>query len=190
MKIVTIMGSPNLKGKTAGAMELFEKELRAKGHEVERINIAEKSVLGCRGCHACTKISDRPGCIQKDDAEYIFGQMIGADEIVYGSPLIGWDISSQIKPLFDRHYSMVKGYMSPHHKSFIENKSVSLLITCAGPEEKNADLVQVFFDRMGIYLKAKNVRKFILPWSMRDDFYSRAEIMGHKIVSEMISCYI
>jgi len=187
MKILTILGSPKKNGNTSKVLDIFEGNLKTQGHEVEKIHISDCNVNGCMECWACTKALDEPGCIQKDDAIFIFKRMISSDAVVYASPLIGWDVSSQIKPLFDRHFCLVKGYGTQEQKSFIENKPVSLLITCMGPLENNTDLVEAFFDRFGGYIKSNEVRKYVVPRSMAPDFPQRAEETAKKMSEDIIS---
>jgi multimeric flavodoxin WrbA len=54
--------------------------------------------------------SDRPGCVQKDDAFSVFERMMAADALIYSSPLYCWDFPAQMKALIDRHFCLVTGY--------------------------------------------------------------------------------
>ncbi|MDF2988675.1 MAG: NADPH-dependent reductase [Eubacterium sp.] len=67
MKITTVMGSPKKHGKTATALEFFEKQLLSQGHEIDRINITDYHINGCLGCYACMQNKDVAGCVQKDE---------------------------------------------------------------------------------------------------------------------------
>lgn len=188
MNILTILGSPKKKGNTSRVLQYFEKAARKKGHHVARINLIDHTIGLCRECHACTKITEKPGCVQRDDVQTIFDKMFDADEIVYASPLIGWDVSSLMKTFMDRHYSIVKGFVgAPVHKSFIDGKSISLLMSCMGPIENNCDLVQVFFDRFGSHVKAGRVRKYVVPKSIAPDFADRAQEGAIKMAKEIIA---
>ncbi len=188
MKVLTILGSPKKKGKTAAVLTMFEEQMKSRGDEVERISITDYNINGCLGCGVCTGVPDSPGCVQKDDFSTIFDKMASSDVIVYASPLIGWDISSQIKPLMDRHFCLVKGYSTENHKSLIENKRISLLITCGGPIENNADIVQVFFDRFGSYAKGQVFGKYIVPFSQSPDFEDRAKNMAKEMAGALAGC--
>ena len=164
MKIVTLLGSPRKKGNTAAALGMFEKEMKAAGHEVKRVNVSSAGVKPCLSCWKCMKIKDEPGCVQKDGAAEVFKEMIAADGIVYATPLYCWCFSAQIKALIDRHVCLVKGYDSDEHNSFLAGKKTALLVTCEGPVEDNADLIQVAFDRtMGEYAMMEIVGKYIVP---------------------------
>jgi len=182
MKVITLLGSPRKRGNTATALGWLEEAMKAQGHDIDRVNIVDFEVKGCLGCHKCEGITDEPGCVQKDDALGIFERMMSADAVVYASPLYCWGFSSQMKALIDRHFCLVKGYGSPDYKSFAEGKKTALLVTCDGPVENNADIIQVLFDRLNDYAKTKVVGKYIIPSCAAPD------AMGHEakiIVDQM-----
>jgi multimeric flavodoxin WrbA len=168
MRILTILGSPRKKGNTAKVLSLFEDEVE-KDHEVERINITQYKVGGCLGCYKCQEKRDEPGCVQEDDALTIFEKMIQADAIVYASPLYCWSFTSQIKPLIDRHFCMVKGYGTPDHDSLLSGKPAALLVTCAGPIEGNCDAIKRIFTGFSEYVKLTAKGDFILPFCTTPD---------------------
>ena len=168
MKVTTILGSPREKGNTAKVLGLFE-ELIMQDHEVDRINIASRKVNGCLGCMKCREVTDEPGCVQEDEAGSIFERLIDADALIYASPLYCWGFSSQMKAFIDRHFCLVKGYGSPDHKSLIAGKRTALLVTCGGPVENNADLIQGIFDRVNNFVKCNVVGKYIVPFCTTPD---------------------
>jgi multimeric flavodoxin WrbA len=168
MKILTILGSPRIKGNTAGVLSLFEKEVETD-HQVERIHITQHKVGGCLGCYTCQKKKDEPGCVQKDDALTIFGKMMESDAIVYASPLYCWSFTSQIKPLIDRHFCLAKGYGTPDHQSLLSGKPAALLVTCAGPIEGNCDAIQRIFSGFSEYVMLAMKGNFILPFCTTPD---------------------
>lgn len=53
MKVVTILGIPKSKGKTAHVIDIFERSLIIKGHEVKRFQISNHNIKGCIGCFSC-----------------------------------------------------------------------------------------------------------------------------------------
>ncbi|MFC1890076.1 flavodoxin family protein [Thermodesulfobacteriota bacterium] len=168
MKITTILGSPRKNGNTAKVLGRFE-ELADSDHEVDHIHIASHDVKGCLGCGACEKSCDEPGCVQKDEAMSIFERMMRADVVVYASPLYCWGFSSQIKALIDRHYCLVKGYGTEDYRSFVEGKQALLLVTCDGPIEDNADLIQELFARLCSYGKCEAAGNYIVPFCSAPD---------------------
>jgi multimeric flavodoxin WrbA len=164
MKITTLLGSPRKKGNTAQALSWYEEEINALGHNIDRVNIVDLKVNGCLGCGKCEGAKDEPGCVQKDDVMEIFNGMMRADAVVYASPLYCWGFSAQMKALIDRHFCLVKGYGTPEYTSLVDGKPTGLLVTCAGPIENNADLIQVLFDRINAFGRSKVVGKYVLPF--------------------------
>lgn len=169
MKVTTILGSPKKKGNTAKVLGRLEEELKNKGHEVDRVNIVDRDINGCLGCGTCQSVPDEPGCVQKDDAVSVLENMMSADALVYASPLYCWGFSSQMKALIDRHFCLITGYGSPEYKSLLDGKRTALLVTCAGPIENNADLIQDVFDRFNDYLNCKVVGKYVVPFCTTPD---------------------
>jgi len=187
MKIITILGSPRKKGKTAQTLDLFEDNILAQGHEVERIYLTDHQIKGCVGCHSCTKKNDAPGCVLKDDAVPVFEKIILADAIVYASPIYCFDFTSQFKTFLDRHWCLTQNYGTPYASSNIAGKKVALLITCMGTAEQNADLAQEVFDRsMKGVLKCSIVGKYIVPLSESPDFKDRAKETIEKLSKDIL----
>ncbi len=185
MKIATVMGSPKRHGKTATALEFLEKKLLSQGHEIDRINVTDYHINGCLGCYACMQNKDAAGCIQKDDAEQVFMRIISADAVIYASPLYSFDFTAQLKPLVDRSFSLT-------NTPLLDGKRVALLITCAGQEDGNADLVQEFFRRSfdgankGMF-HTKLVGEFIIPFSDASDFNDRARKTADDLVRAILN---
>jgi len=163
MQVTTILGSPRKHGNTAKVLTVFEKLITRQGHQVDRINIVDYEVNGCLGCQACQKVRHGPGCKQKDDAVKIFKRMIASDAVIYATPLYTYGFTAQMKALIDRENCLVTGYGSPEYTSLLKGKRSALLVTCGGPIEENADLIQTVFDREGQYQQWNIVGKYIVP---------------------------
>lgn len=140
MKIITIMGSPKKNGKTALTLSLFEERMIKANNEIERINITDANIKPCMECYACTRIKTEHGCPQVDDWDMVIKKILSADAIIYASPLFCFDITAQLKPLIDRHFSLM-------NKGLLTGKYTALLITCGGEEAGNADLIPIMFRR-------------------------------------------
>lgn len=153
MKITTILGSPRKKGNTSTILTLMENEFRSKGHEVERINLQEFNLNPCRACFACKDISEKPSCVQKDDANMLFRKLAESDAIVLSSPLYMWTYSAQMKAFLDRSLCIVSGFMTPEHTSLIAGKKTAFVVACAGPLEMNADLMPSLIGRWAWFAK-------------------------------------
>ena len=162
MNIITLLGSPRRRGNTAAALRAFE-ELMQPQHHVERINIVDHDVRGCLGCDVCQKVTDEPGCAQKDDAPAILRRLMDVDLIVYASPVYCWAFSAQMKALMDRHYCMVKWHDGQKTGALMRGKHTMLLATCGGGvAEEEADLMRVMFEREMRYLEAEVVGQYVV----------------------------
>jgi multimeric flavodoxin WrbA len=163
MKILTIQGSPRRRGNTATVLGWFE-TLMTKGHEVEHIELAEYRVNGCQHCSQCQSALDVLFCPQGDDAVALFSRMCDSDVIVYATPLYTWGFPSQLKALIDRHICMIKGIATATPESLLKGKRTTLLVTCGGSEQDDADLIQKVFDRFHACTGCSVVGKYVVPF--------------------------
>ena len=99
MKIVVLEGSPNKNGSSNMLAEQFIKGALETGHQVEVIDAARAKIHPCTGCIHCGY--DGP-CIQKDEMEQIRESILGADMMVFVTPLYYYGMSAQLKILIDR----------------------------------------------------------------------------------------
>ena len=164
MKILSLMGSPRKRGNTAKVLGWVEEELSISGHAIERLHVVDFEIHGCLGCGTCQKNFAESGCVQKDDTESVLMKIIEADMVLYATPLYCWGFTSQMKALIDRQYCLVKGYGTENYKSLVEGKRTALLVTCAGPVEENADVIQTMFNRENGYAKCNIVCKYVIPY--------------------------
>ena len=188
MKIITLMGSPKRKGNTATVLGWFE-QLVAPAHQVERVNIVDLDIRGCTGCHACQKVMDRPGCVQKDDAPALIERLLAADAVVYATPLYCWDFTAQMKALIDRHFCLSKWQGSRVARALLSGKRMALLVTCADPVENNADLIQVMFDRIVAVAGGVMVGKYMVPdCSTPDKLGEAARAVAAQMARDLAVC--
>lgn len=130
-KIIIIQGGGRPHGNTAQLSEGFADGARAAGHQVEMIFLSKFEIKGCTGCNAC-RYGEKP-CIQKDSFLEIAAKIREADLTVFASPLYFWSISSQLKALIDRFYSLSQKEPAPtqgRHAAF-PVKDCALLMTSA-----------------------------------------------------------
>ncbi len=163
MHIVTLLGGPRTDGNTDRLLDWTERALKDWRHEVTRVNLAELSIHGCKSCFACTESPDEPGCVLSDDALAVFSRMIQADAILFATPLYMWGYAAQLKALLDRSICLVSGFGGPEHQSLIAGKPSALLVSCAGPREGNADLIEASFPRFANYTRLDCRGVFVFP---------------------------
>ena len=99
MKIVILAGSPNRKGSSNLLADCFRQGAEEAGHTVEIIDAAHADIHPCTGCIHC---GYEGPCAQKDGMERIRPAILGADMLVFATPLYYYGMSAQLKTLIDR----------------------------------------------------------------------------------------
>ena len=114
MKIIILLGSPNKKGSTSILAEQFRRGAEESGHAVEAIDICHADVHPCTGCVRC---GYEGPCVQKDDVEDIRRKLLGADMVVFATPLYYYGMTAQLKTVIDRFCAYNSSLNSRHLKS-------------------------------------------------------------------------
>jgi len=185
MTVVTILGSPRKRGNTATVLKEFE-ALAQPHATLQRINVVDANVGGCRGCDACQRVADGPSCVQKDDVNRILSVIMAADMIVYAAPVYVWDFPAQMKALMDRHYCLIKNTTTPQPTYLLQGKSAVLLATCGGTAEENADVLRIVFRREMSYLHCHVVGEYILPLcTLPSELGTRPYEMARRMIQDL-----
>lgn len=98
MNILILEGSAQLSGSSHMLSEAAARGAREAGHRVERIETARAAIHPCTGCVHC---GYEGPCVQKDDMERIRPQILGADMLIFATPLYYYGMSAQLKTLID-----------------------------------------------------------------------------------------
>lgn len=114
MKIVVLQGSPNRRGSTYLLADSFRQGAESAGHTVEMIDVAHANIHPCTGCVRC---GYEGPCVQKDGTEDIRRKILGADMIVFATPLYYYGMSAQLKTLVDRFCAFNASLTRKHMKS-------------------------------------------------------------------------
>jgi multimeric flavodoxin WrbA len=163
MQVLSIFSGPRKKGNTATVLGWVEEELKTGNHNVERINLMQKTVNGCIGCLKCKDNMEKPGCIQKDDGSQVLDMIVDSDVVIFAAPLYYWGFPAQIKALIDRYHCLYRGVCgSPDHTSFVEGQYQALIVTAADPFENNAEQILTAFQRFLVYNKAYSAGEFFV----------------------------
>lgn len=97
--MVVLLGGGRNNGNTFQLAHAFMDGARAAGHNARLISLNEYRVEPCRGCNVCR--FQKP-CIIKDDFNELVPEILGADCVVFASPLYYWTFSAKIKAFVER----------------------------------------------------------------------------------------
>jgi len=99
MRILIINGNVKTDGFIAGALNLIQDHLVAKGVQVSSLRLADADIQDCRGCFNCLKTGV---CILNDDMKEITARMLDADGFVIGSPVRNGSTTACYKRFYER----------------------------------------------------------------------------------------
>lgn len=142
MKIVVLEGSPNINGSSNMLADNFIRGAEENGHHVEVIDAAHAKISPCTGCVTCGY--DGP-CAQKDDMEQIKSAILGADMLVFVTPLYYYGMSAQLKTLIDRFCALNGSIQRKHMKS-------ALLSVAWNGEDWTFDALEAHYHTLVKYL--------------------------------------
>ena len=97
--VLILSTSPRKGGNSDTLAEEFAHGAREAGHQVEKIELYNKTIGFCRGCLACQKTRR---CVVHDDADMIAQKMLTADVLVFATPVYFYEMCGQMKTLLDR----------------------------------------------------------------------------------------
>jgi hypothetical protein len=127
-KILVISTSMRANSNSDMLAEAFVGGAREAGHEVEKVSLKNKSIGFCKGCLACQKTGS---CVIQDDAGEIVEKMLHADVLVFATPIYYYEMSGQMKTMFDR--------ANPLYTADYAYRDVYLLATAADEDEHAID---------------------------------------------------
>ncbi len=104
MKITVITGSPRRNGTSNYLADEFIRGAEENGHKIFRFDSAHSNVNNCIACNACT-MGSKP-CIHKDDFVELREHLLEADVIAFVTPIYYFEMTSTIKKVIDRFYSI------------------------------------------------------------------------------------
>jgi multimeric flavodoxin WrbA len=106
MKILGLSFSAREQGNTELLLEAVLAGARQQGAGTELYRVAAKDIKPCDGCGGCFKTGE---CPIKDDMQELYGKMLEADGIIFGSPVYFYNITAQGKAVIDRTIAIGHG---------------------------------------------------------------------------------
>ena len=99
MLIVGLSGSPRVGGNTDLILQEALASAKAEGANVNLIRISDYHILPCTGCMSCFSTKK---CVNEDDGEKLYQEILKADGIIMGSPSYFQGVTAQMKLFIDR----------------------------------------------------------------------------------------
>jgi multimeric flavodoxin WrbA len=126
--ILIINTSPRQGGNSEALANEFARGALEAGHQVEKVDLRDKTIGFCRGCLACQKTRQ---CIIKDDASVIAQKMLISEVIVFATPIYFYEMCGQMKTMLDRS--------NPLFLADYAFRDIYLAATAADKEEQALD---------------------------------------------------
>ena len=103
-KITVLTGSPRKNGTSNYMADEFIRGAKENGYEVYKFDTSKADIKNCLGCNACG-MGTKP-CIHKDDFIDLREHLLNSDVIVFVTPMYYFGMSSTLKKVIDRFYSI------------------------------------------------------------------------------------
>lgn len=126
--ILVISTSPRAGGNSDRMADEWIRGAREAGNIVEKVALREHTVGFCRGCLTCQRTRR---CIVGDDGNDIVGRMLGADILVFATPIYYYGMCGQMKTMLDRS--------NPLYSDDYRFREVYLLAAAAEEAESTVD---------------------------------------------------
>lgn len=134
-KVVAFVGSPRKTGNTATLVKEVIRGAQDAGAATTIFNLYDRNIKPCQGCLVCRKTGH---CFMQDDVQDMFQQIVDADVVVFGSPVYVWQVTAQMKLLWDR----LCGLFDENYKPRYAAKGLIMVYTQGNP---NAQAFQTAF---------------------------------------------
>lgn len=129
MDVLILNGSMRRGQNTDTLLEPVARALTEGGARVKTMLLSELEIAACRGCYACQRVPDRYGCAIEDDMQAVAGAIIGADCVLFATPIYTWYCTAPMKAALDRHYGLNKFYGGGELGSLWAGKRCGVVVT-------------------------------------------------------------
>jgi multimeric flavodoxin WrbA len=108
-QIIIISGSYKKNGNTATLIDWVCAGAKRQGIKTEIVQAAylKHRPVGCTSCRKCQKLKEYR-CVLNDEISPVLTRMIGADVIVFATPLYFFAASAPLKAVIDRMFALYK----------------------------------------------------------------------------------
>jgi putative NADPH-quinone reductase len=151
--ILTVSGGSPQNDSLETVLFWVEDELRASGHNVERINLFAKTLKGGAGGGQFNE----PGFHRADDVPWIIDKLVASDAVIYASPIYYWGFSTLLRTLIDRYHWRFRGHNGESKYGLhVKGQRQALVVTTPEPFFNNAEPLLTIFHRMLVRFEARS----------------------------------
>ena len=140
MKLLSLMGSPRKGRSTDTLLDAAGNAFAEAGGDVEKLHVPDLDIKPCVGCYGCMKDLDTV-CVQRDDMDAVYGKLLEADALLWGTPIYMWSPTAQFKLFLDRLFPL-GDYQSTRWRCKLAGKPVGLVIVYADPDPIHSGIAQ------------------------------------------------
>jgi multimeric flavodoxin WrbA len=134
VKLLSLVGSPRKGRNTDTLADQAGRSYSEAGGAVEKLYLADLDIRPCRGCYACMEGEGLDSvCVQQDDMTEVYGKLLGADALLWGTPVYMWSPTAQMKLFLDRLFPF-GDYQTTRWRCALAGKPVGLIIVYADPD--------------------------------------------------------
>ena len=179
-KVLMINGSHRTDGNTSILLSYIEKGATSEGGEVELIRLRDLNLKPCTYCLKCTISGE---CNLDDDISILLEAGLKARNIVLGTPVSRWFVSSYMKLILDREILYQKGVF--------ENTGVVFALLMGPEQDKTLSCMLNILMRIAnhgkMIYKGRIVANGVLEigdLDKLDDFKDEAIRLGQSIITK------
>ncbi|WP_312423362.1 flavodoxin family protein [Anaerospora hongkongensis] len=147
-KVVAFIGSPRKNGNTATLVKEVMRGAQDAGADTTIFNLYDMNIKPCQGCLVCRKTGY---CTMQDDLQNMFQQIVEADAVVFGSPVYVWQVTAQMKLLWDRLCGLFDENFQPRYTV----KNLIMVYSQGNPDPQS---FQISFQTNEAVLKLLNLQ--------------------------------
>jgi multimeric flavodoxin WrbA len=103
-KILIFNGSPRKNGNTSVLIKECLRAIEESGKQAEVFFLNDMTIKPCQFCDWCID-NNAMSCVEKDDMEELYPELLESDVIVLAAPIFWFTISAQLKLFIDRLYA-------------------------------------------------------------------------------------
>ena len=99
MKVLAISSSPRKNGNSETLLQQALLGAKNSSTKIELVCLRNHAINPCTGCNRCY---DKGCCVIKDDFQTVYEKALGADRLIFATPVYFMSVSAQAKLFIDR----------------------------------------------------------------------------------------